>query len=289
MKEILKKVRKYEIKIRKAINLNLQGSYNSVFKGTGLDFDDLRPYSFGDDVRSINWNISAKQNSIYINTYKEEKEQSVFFLIDVSKSQEIGNKKINKINITKEICSVLTLSAIRENNQVGLLCYSDIKEKYIKPSKGITHGYLIIKSLYDLKTKSNKTDLNKLINYSMNTIKKKSIIILISDFLDKDYMKNLISMSKKHDLILIQIFDNQEKKSSNLGIIPIRENESNTNIWINSSSKSFQKTLDRTFEGNEKKIKNESKKNGINYLKVNTNQDYIPSLIKLFKTRNKYN
>ena len=183
----------------------------------------------------------------------------------------------------------MTLSAIRENNQVGLICYSDIKEKYIKPSKGIGHGYSIIKSLYDLKPKSNKTDLNKLISYSMNTIKKKSIIILISDFLDKDYMKNLISMSKKHDLILIQIFDRQERKSSNLGIIPIQENESNTNLWINTSSKAFQKTLNKTFEINEEKIKNESKKNGINYLKVNTIQDYIPSLIKLFKTRNKYN
>ena len=289
MKEILKKVRKYEIKIRKAINLNLQGNYNSIFKGTGLDFDDLRPYNYGDDVRAINWNISAKQNSIYINTYKEEKEQSIFFLIDVSKSQEIGNKKVNKINIAKEICSILTLSAIRENNQVGLICYSDIKEKYIKPLKGIGHGYSIIKSLYDLKPKSNKTDLNKLISYSMNTIKKKSIIILISDFLDKDYMKNLISMSKKHDLILIQIFDCQERKSSNLGIIPVQENESNTNLWINTSSKAFQKTLNKTFEINEEKIKNESKKNGINYLKVNTNQDYIPSLIKLFKTRNRYN
>ena len=289
MKEILKKVRKYEVKIRKAINLNLQGNYNSIFKGTGLDFDDLRPYNYGDDVKAINWNISAKQNSIYINTYKEEKEQSIFFLIDVSKSQEIGNKKVNKINIAKEICSILTLSAIRENNQVGLICYSDIKEKYIKPSKGIGHGYSIIKSLYDLKPKSNKTDLNKLISYSMNTIKKKSIIILISDFLDKDYMKNLISMSKKHDLILIQIFDRQERKSSNLGIIPVQENESNTNLWINTSSKAFQKTLNKTFEINEEKIKNESKKNGINYLKVNTIQDYIPSLIKLFKTRNKYN
>ena len=289
MKEILKKVRKYEIKIRKAINLNLQGNYNSIFKGTGLDFDDLRPYNYGDDVRAINWNISAKQNSIYINTYKEEKEQSIFFLIDVSKSQEIGNKKVNKINIAKEICSILTLSAIRENNQVGLICYSDIKEKYIKPSKGIGHGYSIIKSLYDLKPKSNKTDLNKLISYSMNTIKKKSIIILISDFLDKDYMKNLISMSKKHDLILIQIFDRQERKSSNLGIIPVQENESNTNLWINTSSKAFQKTLNKTFEINEEKIKKESKKNGINYLKVNTNKNYIPSLIKLFKTRNRYN
>tara|TARA_Y100001968_G_scaffold326302_1_gene369095 strand:+ start:286 stop:1155 length:870 start_codon:yes stop_codon:yes gene_type:complete len=289
MKEILKKVRKYEIKIRKAINLNLQGSYNSIFKGTGLDFDDLRPYNYGDDVRTINWNISAKQNSIYINTYKEEKEQSIFFLIDVSKSQEIGNKEVNKINISKEICSVLTLSAIRENNQVGLICFSDIKEKYIKPSKGISHGYSIIKNLYNLKTKSNNTDLNKLINFSMNAIKKKSIIILISDFLDKDYMKNLISMSKKHDLILIQIFDCQEIKSSNLGIIPIRENESNTNLWINTSSKDFQKTLDRTFKLNEEKIYNESKKSGINYLKINTNEDYIPSLIKLFRTRNRYN
>ena len=289
MKEILKKVRKYEIKIRKAINLNLQGSYNSIFKGTGLDFDDLRPYNYGDDIRTINWNISAKQNSIYINTYKEEKEQSIFFLIDVSKSQEIGNKEVNKINISKEICSVLTLSAIRDNNQVGLICFSDIKEKYIKPSKGISHGYSIIKNLYNLKTKSNNTDLNKLINFSMNAIKKKSIIILISDFLDKDYMKNLISMSKKHDLILIQIFDCQEIKSSNLGIIPIRENESNTNLWINTSSKDFQKTLDRTFKLNEEKIYNESKKSGINYLKINTNEDYIPSLIKLFRTRNRYN
>ncbi len=289
MKEILKKVRKYEIKIRKAINLNLQGSYNSIFKGTGLDFDDLRPYNYGDDIRAINWNISAKQSSIYINTYKEEKEQSIFFLIDVSKSQEIGNKKVNKINITKEICSVLTLSAIRENNQVGLICFSDIKEKYIKPSKGISHGYSIIKNLYNLETKSKNTDLNKLINFSMNAIKKKSIIILISDFLDKDYMKNLISMSKRHDLILIQIFDSQERKSSNLGIIPIQENESNTNLWINTSSKDFQKTLDKTFKLNEEKIYNESKKSGINYLKINTNEDYIPSLIKLFRTRNRYN
>ena len=287
MKEILKKVRKYEIKIRKAINLNLQGSYNSIFKGTGLDFDDLRPYNYGDDVRTINWNISAKQNSIYINTYKEEKEQSIFFLIDVSKSQEIGNKEVNKINISKEICSVLTLSAIRDNNQVGLICFSDIKEKYIKPSKGISHGYSIIKNLYNLKTKSNNTDLNKLINFSMNAIKKKSIIILISDFLDKDYMKNLISMSKKHDLILIQVFDSQEIKSSNLGIIPIHENESNTNLWINTSSKDFQKTLDKTFKLNEEKIYNESKKSGINYLKINTNEDYIPSLIKLFRIRNR--
>ena len=184
MKEIIKKVRKYEIKIRKAININLQGDYKSIFKGTGLDFDDLRPYNYGDDIRSINWNITAKQNSPYINTYKEEKEQSVFFLLDVSKSQSIGNDTKNKLNIAKEICSVLSLSAIRENNQVGLICFSDIKEKYIKPAKGFSHAYSIIKNLFNLKTKSSKTSINNFINYSMNIIKKKCIIIFISDFLD---------------------------------------------------------------------------------------------------------
>ena len=288
MKEILKKVRKYEIKIRKAININLQGDYKSVFKGTGLDFDDLRPYNYGDDIRTINWNITAKQNNIYINTYKEEKEQSVFFLIDVSKSQIIGNDIQNKLNLTKEICSVLCLSAIRENNQVGLICFSDIKEKYIKPKKGFSHAYFIIKKLFKLKPKSKKTNINKFINFSMNIIKKKSIIIFISDFIDRDYTKNLISMSKKYDLVLIQIYDKQEIKLPRLGLIPIVENENNTKKWINTSSKKFKDILENTYSNNHKNIKNMSKKNGINYLKIRTDENYIPALIKLFKTRNKY-
>ena len=274
MKEILKKVRKYEIKIRKAININLQGDYKSVFKGTGLDFDDLRPYNYGDDIRTINWNITAKQNNIYINTYKEEKEQSVFFLIDVSKSQIIGNDIQNKLNLTKEICSVLCLSAIRENNQVGLICFTDIKEKYIKPKKGFSHAYFIIKKLFKLKPKSKKTNINKFINFSMNIIKKKSIIIFISDFIDRDYTKNLISMSKKHDLVLIQIYDKQEIKLPRLGLIPIVENENNTKKWINTSSKKFKDILENTYSNNHKNIKNMSKKNGINYLKIRTEYFY---------------
>jgi len=288
MKEIIKKVRKYEIKIRKAININLQGDYKSIFKGTGLDFDDLRPYNYGDDIRSINWNITAKQNSPYINTYKEEKEQSVFFLLDVSKSQSIGNDTKNKLHIAKEICSVLSLSAIRENNQVGLICFSDIKEKYIKPAKGFSHAYSIIKNLFNLKTKSSKTSINKFINYSMNIIKKKCIIIFISDFLDKDYTKNLISMSKKHDLVLIQIYDKQEIKFPKLGLVPLQESENNTKKWINTSSIKFDDLLFNTYLNNHQIIKKISTKNGINYLKIRTDENYIPLLIKLFKTRNKY-
>ena len=148
MKEILKKLKKYEIRIRKYINNSYQGEYKSLFKGTGLDFDDTRLYNYGDDYRSINWKNSAKEDKIFINTYKEEKEQSVFFLIDVSNSQSIGNR--NKLNITKEIASVLCLSAMRLNSQVGLLCYSDIKELFIQSKKGNSHAYKIIKELYGL-------------------------------------------------------------------------------------------------------------------------------------------
>jgi len=288
MEEILKKVRKYEIKIRKAINNNLQGDYKSVFKGTGLDFDDLRPYHYGDDVRTINWNITAKQNNTYINTYKEEKEQSIFFLLDVSESQNIGKKLKNKLHISKEICSVLSLSAIRENNQVGLICFSDTKEKYIKPNKGLSHAYFIIKSLFNLKTKSYRTSINNLISYSMGIIKRKSIVLLISDFIDKDYTKNLISMSKKHDLVLIQVYDKQEVQFPKLGLIPIQETEKKTKRWMNTSSKKFSDILQNTYFNNQENIENLSKKNGINYLKIRTDKNYIPLLIKLFRIRNKY-
>ena len=139
MKEILKKVRKYEIEIRKYLNNSNQGDYNSIFKGSGIDFDDLRPYQYGDDHRSINWNISAKEDKIYTNTYKEDKEQFVFFLVDVSQSQHIG-KEENKINISKEIASVLTISALNTNSQVGILCFSDQKELFIQSKKGASHG-----------------------------------------------------------------------------------------------------------------------------------------------------
>lgn len=155
MKEILKKVRKYEIEIRKYLNNSNQGDYNSIFKGSGIDFDDLRPYQYGDDHRSINWNISAKEDKIYTNTYKEDKEQSVFFLVDVSQSQHIG-KEENKINISKEIASVLTISALNTNSQVGILCFSDQKELFIQSKKGASHGYRIIKNLYELNQKSKK-------------------------------------------------------------------------------------------------------------------------------------
>ena len=286
MKEILKKVRKYEIEIRKFLNNSNQGDYNSVFKGSGLDFDDLRPYQYGDDHRSINWNITAKEDKIYTNTYKEDKEQSVFFLVDVSKSQHIG-KEENKINISKEIASVLTLSALNTNSQVGLICFSDKKELFIESKKGISHGYRIIKNLYELKQKSNKTNLTSMIKFFMSTIKKKSLVILISDFIDENYLRSLKSLSNSHDVICLHIYDDFETKIPELGIIKVEEKESNYSKWINTSSNQFQNMTKDFF--NEKSLEMKKKMNsiGINYLKINSKENYIKNLIKLFKYRKK--
>tara|TARA_B100000287_G_scaffold104662_1_gene96986 strand:- start:1815 stop:2678 length:864 start_codon:yes stop_codon:yes gene_type:complete len=284
VKEILKKVRKYEIEIRKYLNNSNQGDYNSIFKGSGIDFDDLRPYQYGDDHRSINWNISAKEDKIYTNTYKEDKEQSVFFLIDVSQSQHIG-KEENKINISKEIASVLTISALNTNSQVGILCFSDKKELFIQSKKGPSHGYRIIKNLYELKQKSTKTNISKMIKFFMNTIKKKSLVILISDFIDKNYYKNLGALAKKHDVVCLHIYDNYETNVPNLGIIELEEKENNYRKWVNTSSKKFKKLSENLFITKPEELKKEMKSVGINYLKINSKENYIKNLIKLFKYR----
>ena len=286
MKEILKKVRKYEIEIRKFLNNSNQGDYNSIFKGSGLDFDDLRPYQYGDDHRSINWNITAKEDKIYTNTYKEDKEQSVFFLVDVSKSQHIGREE-NKINISKEITSVLTLSALNTNSQVGLICFSDQKELFIESKKGISHGYRIIKNLYDLKQKSNKTNLTSMVKFFMGTIKKKSLVIILSDFIDENYIKSLKSLSKSHDVICLHIYDDFEAKIPELGIIQVEEKENNFKKWVNTSSRSFQKMTNKFFDEKSNEIKKKMNSIGINYLKINSKENYIKNLIKLFKYRKK--
>ena len=286
MKEILKKVRKYEIEIRKYLNNSNQGDYNSIFKGSGIDFDDLRPYQYGDDHRSINWNISAKEDKIYTNTYKEDKEQSVFFLVDVSQSQHIG-KEEKKINISKEIASVLTISALNTNSQVGILCFSDQKELFIQSKKGASHGYRIIKNLYELNQKSKKTNISSMIKFFMNTVKKKSLVILISDFIDKDYDKNIRALTKKHDVVCLHIYDDYETNIPNLGIIELEEKENNFRKWVNTSSSSFKKLSDNFFISKPEELKKKMNAIGINYLKINSKENYVKNLIKLFKYRKK--
>jgi uncharacterized protein (DUF58 family) len=287
MRELVKKLRKYEIQIRKAITAQMQGNYHSIFKGSGLESDDIRTYQYGDDIRTIDWNVTAKGNGTYVKTYKEEKEQTIFFLLDVSASQEIGSQGQKKIDIGKEICGVLTLSAIKENSHVGLICYSDQKEQYVRPGTGTSHGYQLIKKLYELKPVSIKTNLSRAILYALNAIKRRSVVILISDFIDEGYEHNLKALARKHDLVVIKISDNREINLPKLGIIPLYEKESQKTIWINTSSKNFRSTMQQHLQEGQFDLHTFCKKNQANYLSLNTKEDFVPQLIKLFKLRNK--
>ncbi len=287
MEAILKKLRKYEVQIRKAINSKLQGDFHSIFKGSGLEFDDVRSYQYGDDVRTIDWNVTAKGHGTFVRTYKEEKEQTVFFLMDVSASQDLGTDGQQKIDIGKEICGVLTLSAIKEQSQVGLICFSDKKEKYIKSGKGPKHGYNIIHQLYHLTPDSIKTNINKAIGFALGMIKRRSVVIMISDFIDEHYEDNLRALAKKHDLVAIHIHDPRESKLPNLGIVPLHDKESRKTIWVNTSASGFKKKLGNSLTNKQNSLEKFCRKHQINYLPIRTDEDYVPMLIKLFKVRNK--
>jgi uncharacterized protein (DUF58 family) len=287
MRELVKKLRKYQIQIRKAINNQMQGDFHSVFKGSGLEFDDVRSYQYGDDVRSINWNVTAKGHGTFVKTFKEEKEQIVFFLIDVSASQEFGNPGQQKIDVVKEICGVLSLSAVQEQSQVGLICFSDEKEKYVKPGKGEKHAFRFVSDLLSLKPKSLKTNISKSILYALNLIKRKSVVIMISDFIDEGYEHNLKALSSQHDLVVIHISDLRETQLPRLGIVPLLDKESKKTIWTNTSSPGFRGNLKDTFEGNKGRLEQFCRKNQANYVNIYTDEDYVPKLIKLFRVRNK--
>ena len=287
MHAILKKLRRYEVQIRKAITSKMQGDFHSIFKGSGLEFDDVRAYQYGDDVRTIDWNVSAKGHGTYVRTYKEEKEQTVYFVLDVSASQNLGTEGNQKIDIGKEICGVLTLSAIKEQSQVGLICYSDQKERYVKSGKGPKHGYNIIHQIYNLNPKSVRTNIKKAISFSLSMIKRRSVIVLVSDFIDESYDHNLKALAKKHDVVMIHIFDPRESLLPNLGIVPLYDKESQKTIWVNTSARGFKNSLGKNLHSRQEVLESFCRAHQINYLPVSTDENYVPKLIKLFKVRNK--
>jgi len=284
-KELLKKLRNYEIRIRKAVKSQMQGDYHSVFKGSGLEFDDVRTYQYGDDIRHIDWNVSAKGHGTFVKTYKEEKEQNLFFILDVSASQEIGSKGQQKLDICKEICGVLALSAVKEDSSVGMLCFSDQREKYIPPNKGPKHAWFIINTIFNLQPASARTDLNGAMSLALKTIKRKSIFIIVSDFLDDGYQRNLQAIAHRHDLIVVQVADRRETRLPKLGIIPMYDREARKTVWVNTSSRQFRENLNGYFDRGRQALEQLCHRNNANYLFVDTAEDYVPRLIKLFKVR----
>jgi uncharacterized protein (DUF58 family) len=283
--QFLSRLHNLEIRIRKAVSNPRQGNFHSVFKGSGLDFSDLRQYQYGDDVRAIDWNSSAKGHGIYVKLFKEEKEQTVFFLLDVSGSQLVGNPKAQKIDLCREICGVLTLAAVKEASLVGLQCFSDQSEQYFKPSGGMKQAYRIISGIYNLEPASKKTNISRALLHALEMVHRRSVVFLISDFVDAGYELHLKAMARKHDLIVIHVFDKQETAMPVMGIIPVHHIETGVRTWINTSSPFYQKVIEQQFEEKRRNLELICRQNKADYICVNTSEDFVPALIRLFRVR----
>lgn len=286
MDNILKKLRNYEIQIRKKVQSQMSGEYSSVFKGTGLEFDDIRVYQYGDDVRRIDWKTSAKGDETYIKTYKEEKDQSVYFLLDVSASQEMGPNN-SKLLLAKEILGTLALASSRQNSGVALYCFSDQTETYIKPKKGQKHLIQIINSTFNVAPKSTRTDLNFGFKQALSFIPHTSLVIILSDFIDDNYQHYLKALASKHDVIIIRVEDDNEKKVPRFGITPIRNAETKKIKWVNTSFGNYRKKQKNYFHSKNNELTEFSKKHQIDYLTFYSTEDIVPKLTKLFINRNK--
>lgn len=284
LKSFISKAHQIEINIRKAINARMHGNYNSIFKGSGLEFNDLRPYQYGDDVRHIDWNTSAKGHGTYVKLFKEEKEQTVFFLLDSSASMSIGLKS-KKLDLMKELAAVLALSAIQEASHLGFACFSDKSEKFIAPAPGKKHGYRVLSELFKFEPEHTGTDLKAALGFTLQVLKKKSLIILISDFLGDGYEDVLKAAAKKHDLVIIQLLDKKEQAFPAMGILPLFDPETQRRVWVNTSSARFRKHLQTQFHEGPKRLARWCQQMQVAYCPIENDQDYLADLIQLFKVR----
>jgi uncharacterized protein (DUF58 family) len=284
-KELLKKVRKVEIKTKRLSNNIFGGEYHSTFKGRGMTFSEVRGYEFGDDVRSIDWNVTARYNAPFVKVFEEERELTLMLMVDISGSKFFGTDNDLKKNIATEISATLAFSAIQNNDKVGLILFTDNVEMYIPPAKGRTHILRIIRELIEFKPKSKRTDISAALEFFSNVTSKKSIVFLLSDFISKDYQKALSIASKKHDLTGIRIYDKFEEEIPNLGLIPMIDQETDKVEFIDTGSKDVRKN----FKINSLKMRDEFettfKRNGSGTINCRTDQSYVKLLLGYFKNR----
>ena len=283
--ELLKRVRKIEIKTRGLSNQIFSGQYHSAFKGRGMAFSEVREYQMGDDVRTIDWNVTARTGDPYVKVFEEERELTVMLMVDVSGSGDFGSKGMLKRQMMTEICAVLSFSAIQNNDKVGIIFFSDRVEKFIPPKKGKSHILRIIRDLIDFKPEHKGTHLSEALRYLTNVVKKRSIAFLLTDFMDKDYSDALKLANKKHDLVAIRVYDHLEQEIPNVGLLPITDAESGQVVWVDTSNKETRIKLKANGLRFEAELKDLLMKSGVDMAEVRTDGSYIKPLMNLFKRR----
>ena len=284
-KELLKKVRKIEIKTRKLSNNIFGGEYHSAFKGRGMTFSEVRKYQYGDDVRTIDWNVTARYREPYVKVFEEERELTLMLLVDISGSSNFGTRTKLKNEILTEIAATLAFSALNNNDKVGLVLFSNKVELFIAPKKGKIHILRIIRELLNYESTSLKTNISKALEFLSQVQKKKAIIFVLSDFIDSNYSKSVQLLSKKHDLTGVRIFDLFEKELQKSGLLFVNDAETGRKLWINSSSKKVRESYNLSYRKNADYFKNTFLKNGAGAIALSTNDEYVKTLLNYFKNR----
>ena len=285
--ELLKKVRKIEIKTKGLSNHIFAGEYHTAFKGRGMAFSEVREYQPGDDIRSIDWNVTARFNNPYVKVFEEEREMTVMLLVDVSASKDFGTQQQMKQELVTELGAVLAFSAIQNNDKIGVIFFSDQVEKFIPPKKGKSHILRIIRELIAFEPGHKGTDIGEALRYFNNVIKKRAVCFLISDFMNEGFEAPLRIANKKHDLVAVRIYDKRETELPNVGLVQMKDAEKGNIEWIDTSSKAVRVQFKANYLKHEAELLQLFRSSGVDTINIRTGEDYVKPLISFFKRREK--
>lgn len=283
--DLLKKVRKIEIKTRGLSNNIFSGHYHSAFKGRGMAFSEVREYQYGDDIRNIDWNVTARFNHPFVKVFEEERELTVMLLIDVSGSNEFGTQQMLKEELMTELSAVLAFSAIQNNDKVGVIFFSDKIEKFIPPKKGRSHILRIIREIIGFKPESRQTDISEALRYLSNALKKRCIAFVISDFIDNNFSDALKIANNKHDVVALRIIDEREIELPSIGLVKMKDAETGESLWVDTSNNKVRKEYAKWWMKTNSAIREQFMKSGVDNIRIKTNEDYVRPLMNLFKRR----
>lgn len=284
--DLLKKVRQIEIKTRGLSRNIFAGEYHSAFKGRGMTFSEVREYQYGDDIRSIDWNVTARFNHPYVKVFEEERELTVMLLVDVSGSRDFGTVSQTKRNLITEIAATLAFSAIQNQDKIGVIFFSDKVEKFIPPQKGKKHILYIIRELLDFKPESTRTDVSKVLEYFTNAIKRRCTAFLLSDFIDGEFERAMMIANRKHDVVALQIYDPRETEIPDIGMVKLKDAETGERLWVDTSDRRLRMAYHNWWGENQITLQQVLAKCNVDYVSIGTDEDYVKSLMRLFKLRN---
>jgi len=285
--DLLKKVRKIELKTRGLSNHIFAGEYHTAFKGKGMAFSEVREYQPGDDIRTIDWNVTARYNTPFIKVFEEERELTVMLIIDVSGSKNFGTQKQMKQELVTELSSVLAFSAIQNNDKIGVIFFSDKVEKFIPPKKGKSHILRIIRELIAFEPENKGTDIGEALRYFNNVIKKRAVCFVISDFMNDNFEAPLKIANKKHDVVTIRINDKREEELPDIGLVQMKDAETGEVKWIDTANKLIRENYQKNYLRNMEEVNQLFKNSGVDTIQLRTDMDYIKPLIQFFKRRGK--